>query len=458
MKLQRLLPLMLVAALATNSVTTFTSCKKDKDPVDTTDTPVVVDERILTGDITENKTLTNDGVWTLKGYVYVKDGATLTIPAGTIIKSDIIDKGALIVERGGKIMAEGTSSSPIVFTSGQPKGQRRAGDWGGIILLGKAPTNRTTEPTIEGGVNRNYGGNDANDNSGVMKYVRIEFAGIAAAPGSEINGLTLGGVGAGTTIENIMVSYGNDDAYEFFGGTVNCKNLIAFATSDDDFDFDFGYTGNIQFGLSAKHPQYADIGDASNGIECDNDGTGTTATPFTHPHLSNFTFVGPNARANTQANHNFANRWRRSAHFTLRNSVMIGHQKGGISLESAEVASALNSGTSEFKNNLVHATAKPFYANSGSTGTFADDAALQAFLTNGTNNCTKLDSANQAKLVDPWSLTAPKFTLQNGSPAATGASFNGLPGWFTGTTYVGAFGSDDWTTGWTNFDPNNADY
>lgn len=455
MKLQRLLPLITVVALAAGT-TTITSCGKD--PVEPTTPVTPTTTRELTGTLTENKTLTNDGVWTLKGYVYVPEGITLTIPAGTIIKSDIVEKGALIIERGGKIMAEGTASSPIVFTSGQPKGQRRPGDWGGIIILGKAKTNRTSEPTIEGGVDRKYGGNDDADNSGILKYVRIEFAGIAASPGSEINGLTLGAVGSNTVLENIMVSYGNDDAYEFFGGKVNAKNLIAFATSDDDFDFDFGYTGNIQFGLSVKHPQYADMGDASNGIECDNDGTGTTSTPFTHPHLSNFTFIGPNGRANTQANHNFANRWRRSTHLTLRNSVMIGHQKGGFSIESSETATALNNGTSEFKNNLVHAIAKPFFANSGSTGVFADDAALQAWLTNGTNNNTKLDSANAAMLQDPWSLTAPKFTLKNGSPAATGASFNGLAGWFMGTTYVGAFGSDDWTTGWTNFDPNNADY
>ena len=456
MKLQRLLPFMLVAALAANT-TTFTSCKKDKDPapVDTTTPPT---ERILTGEITADKTIDNGGVWTLKGYVYVKAGATLKIQEGTIIKSDLIQKGALIVERGGKIMAEGTASAPIVFTSGQPKGQRRPGDWGGIIILGKAPTNRTSEPTIEGGVDRQYGGTDANDNSGVLKYVRIEFGGIAASPGSEINGLTCGAVGAGTVIDHIMVSYGNDDGYEFFGGTVNAKNLISFASSDDDFDFDYGYTGKIQYGLAVKHPQFADVGDASNGIECDNDGTGTTSTPFTHPKLSNFTFVGPNSRSNTQSNHNYGNRWRRSAHLTVRNSILIGHQKAGFSIESAETATSLNNGTSEFKNNMVHAVTKPFYANSGTTGTFADDAALQTFLTNGANGNTKLDSANQAMLSNPWSLTAPQFTPQSSSMALSGASFAGMDAFFEVVGFRGAMGGTDWTTGWTNFDPNNADY
>lgn len=435
----------------------FASCSDDDDP-----TPVNPggDDHVLTGNITSDKTLTNDKAWTLKGYVYVQSGATLTIPAGTLIKSDIIEKGALIIEQGGKLIANGTAASPIVFTSGQPKGQRRAGDWGGVILLGKAPTNRGTAslPTIEGGVSRVYGGTDAADNSGSMKYVRIEFAGIAAAPGSEINGLTFGGVGSGTTIENIMVSYGNDDAYEFFGGTVNCKNLIAWACSDDDFDFDFGYGGKIQFGISAKHPQYADIGDASNGIECDNDGTGTTATPRTRPVLSNFTFIGPNGRPNTQSNHNFANRFRRATQFVLGNSALAGWQKGGLSLESAETADDFNSGTSVFSNNYIHALVDTFKSGSGSTMTAAQirDKAYAS----GTQ---RIDSVGALKLTNWSSLTAPNFTPQAASMLLSGGitpSFTGAlaDAFFQQVTFVGAIGTTDWTSGWTNWDPNNADY
>ncbi len=180
--------------------------------------------KIITGTIDQSVTL-KKGTFTLKGYVYVNNGATLTIEAGSIIKSDISQKGALIIERGSKLIADGTVSDPIIFTSGKASGERAPGDWGGIILLGKAPTNRPTSPapTIEGGVNRQYGGTEAGDNSGILRYVRIEFSGIAAEPGSEINGLTLGGVGSGTILENIQVSFGADDAYEFFGGTVNAK-------------------------------------------------------------------------------------------------------------------------------------------------------------------------------------------------------------------------------------------
>lgn len=444
-----------MSAIVLNVVSGITSCKKSDDPAPPADTSSFISRAVLSGDVTNDTTLIADSVWIIKGYVYVKPGAVLRIQAGTVLRSDLVEKGAIIVEPGGKIFAEGTSDKPIVFTSGQPKGQRRPGDWGGIIILGNAPTNRGTnpKPTIEGGVNRTYGGDDPNDNSGVLKYVRIEFAGIAALPGSEINGLTLGGVGTGTIIENVMVSYGNDDAFEFFGGTVHARNLIAFATSDDDFDFDFGYVGKLQFGLSVKHPQFADVGDASNGIECDNDGTGTTATPFTHPKISNFTFIGPNNRPNTQSNHNFANRWRRATHFSLRNSIMIGWQKGGLSIESAETANSYVSGASEFRNNLVHAITKPFFGNTASGLT--DSAVLAIAVASGS---TKLDSANAAQLTNPWSLTAPDFTPLGSSPALSGADFSGMDAWFQQVTFRGAIGNNDWTKGWTNWDPNNADY
>ncbi len=454
MMFQRLLPVICAGLIATVFSTGLSSCKKDDDK--TPEPPVVTPtSRELSGELTSDKTLTNDSVWTLKGYVYVKEGATLTIPAGTIIKSHIIDKGAIIVERGAKIIAEGTASQPIVFTSGMPQGQRRPGDWGGIIILGKAPTNRSSEPTIEGGVNRNYGGTNPNDTSGILKYVRIEFAGIASAPGSEINGLTLGGVGSGTVIENVMVSYGNDDAFEFFGGTVNAKNLIAWSCLDDDFDFDYGYTGKIQFAISAKHPQFVDNGDASNGIEADNDGSGSLATPFTHPKLSNFTFIGPNNRPNTLSNHNLGNRWRRSVHFTIRNSMIVGHQKGAFSMESEETADSWFNGTSEFKNNIVWAVTRPWVGHSSANTT---DSSVRAFALNAANANIELDSANQVMLSNPWSLTAPSFVPQAGSVALSGASFAGLDNFFMPVSFIGAIGNEDWTSGWAEWDPNNASY
>jgi hypothetical protein len=328
------------------------SCKKelggDVTPINVPTTTT------LSGNINTTTTLTSDKVWTLKGYVYVTDGAKLIIQPGTTIVSDIAEKGALIIERGAQLLAEGTSAKPIVFTSGKAVGERTPGDWGGVVLLGRATTNRTSEPTIEGGIGRPYGGTNDLDNSGILKYVRIEYAGIAAMPNSEINALTLGGVGSGTIIENVQTIYANDDAFEFFGGTVNAKNLYAYATADDDYDFDFGYRGSVSYSVSKRDPLFVDAGDAGNGVECDNDGTGTSAQPFTHPKLDNMILVGP-FDVTSLANHNLGLRWRRATQFTITNSKIVGYQKGAFSMESNETAQAYKDGVSKFQNNEVQA-------------------------------------------------------------------------------------------------------
>ncbi len=410
---------------------------------------------IITGVISSSKFYAK-GKWILKGYVYVTDGATITFEAGSVIQSDVTEKGALIIERGAKLIASGTAANPIVFTSGKSIGSRAPGDWGGIILLGKAPTNRPLDPapTIEGGVGRQYGGTDPLDESGILRYVRIEYAGIAAEPGSEINGLTMGGVGSGTIIENIQVSFGNDDAYEFFGGTVNAKNLIAFATADDDFDFDFGYTGKIQFGVSCRKPDFVDAGDAGNGIECDNDAASSLATPRTKPQLSNFTIIGPNNASGTAANHNFSNRWRRATQFILRNSILMGHPDAGFSMESdATLNDYYINNNSEFKNNLVHANSTTY-----KSGNAAIASAAQIQTKAESEGSITYADANLIMLTSPFYSTSPNFLPAAGSPALSGTSFSGMNAFFTSTTYRGAFGTTNWTTGWTNWDPQNAAY
>ncbi|MNE18255.1 hypothetical protein D3C80_1112770 [compost metagenome] len=435
--------------LALVGVTFFSSCSNndDTDPV----TPPTADH-VLTGDVTKNTTITADKAWTLKGYVYVKDGATLTIEPGAIIKSDVLQKGALIVERGGKLMAEGTAAKPIVFTSGFPKGQRRPGDWGGIILLGKATTNQGTEVKIEGGVNRSYGGNVDNDNSGILKYVRIEFAGIAAEPNSEINGLTCGGVGSGTVIDYVMVSYGNDDAFEFFGGTVSPKHLIAYTTSDDDFDFDFGFSGTLQYAIAARNPLFVDAADAGNGVECDNDGNGTTSTPTTKPVLKNLTIIGPNNQKNTAANHNFGLRWRRSTSFDMQNSILLGSQTAGFSIESANTATAYKNGTAVFKNNIIAvsplATAVPLKLDDAAKGVISLADFTAKVLADGNITYTDQNASVQLEspFIDPTKAPfAPNFAPKAGSDAATkkiGAIVDG----------------NDWTQGWTNWNPTTTEY
>jgi hypothetical protein len=327
------------------------SCEKDLGGGE--DGPInIPTSTTLSGNINTTTTLTADKVWTLKGYVYVTDGAKLIIQPGTTIVSDIAEKGALCIERGAQIIAEGTVTKPIIFTSGRAVGEKSPGDWGGIVILGRAKTNRTSEPTIEGGIGRPFGGTNDLDNSGILRYVRIEYAGIAAMPNSEINALTLGGVGNGTIIEYVQTIYANDDAFEFFGGTVSPRNLYAFATADDDFDFDFGYTGTITNGVAKRDAQFVDNGDAGNGVECDNDGTGSAAQPYTHPKLFNMILVGPNV-STALANHNLGLRFRRATQFTMKNSVIWGWMKGGLSLESNETTQFLKDGVSVFENNSV---------------------------------------------------------------------------------------------------------
>ncbi|HSC54851.1 MAG TPA: hypothetical protein VLC98_14560 [Phnomibacter sp.] len=415
----------------------------------------IIATKILTGNVNEPVELPK-GKYTLKGYVYVNNRATLRFAPGSIIVGDTINKGALIVEQNARLYAEGTAADPIVFTSGKKPGQRKPGDWGGIVLLGNAPTNRTTPPIIEGGINAYYGGSVVADNSGSLKYVRIEFAGIAADPNSEINGLTLGGVGSGTTLDHIQVSYGNDDAYEFFGGTVNSKYLIAFATADDDYDFDFGFNGRLQFGVALRDPLFVDGGDAGNGVESDNDASGTNALPYTKASISNFTWVGPNDAAGTLANHNFNMRWRRASQFDVRNSILMGYMDAGLSFESDSTANFYKNNISGFKANLVHAVAAPF--KSSSTYITAAEMETKAIA----DGCAKYTSANDIMLANPFNLNAPDFMPKAASPALAGANFIGT-GWdniafWTKTTFRGAFGTDNWTTGWTSFTPQANNY
>src|SRR5665647_2298576 len=240
---------------------------------------------ILEGRITSNRTLKADYIYKLRGLVYVTNGAVLTIEPGTKIVGEKGKNGGLIITRSCKIIADGTADKPVVFTSEEANPQR--GDWAGVVLLGNAPTNSSFNGQagigeIEGGINNSDGlglyglGSSSNpaDNSGILRYVRIEYAGYAFLPDKEINGLTFGGVGSGTIIDYVQVSYANDDSFEWFGGTVNCKHLISFRTLDDDFDTDNGFSGKIQFGISLRDSAVADIS-KSEAFECDNDANGS---------------------------------------------------------------------------------------------------------------------------------------------------------------------------------------
>jgi len=419
----------------------FSAC--DTDTPEPPKPPVQTGPNLVTGNITSNTTWTANKQYVLDGFVYVKDGATLTIEPGTIIKGDKQKKGSLIVERGAKIMAVGTKGKPIVFTSNLPKGQRAAGDWGGIIILGKAPQNKPGEPVIEGEGTAKYGGDQPADNSGKLKYVRIEFAGVALATDNEINGLTMGGVGSGTEIDYVQVSYGGDDAFEWFGGTVNAKHLISFRGVDDDFDTDQGYSGNVQYGLIIRDPKVADQAGDSNAFESDNDGTGTDATPQTSGKFANITATI--AAGTLDSKFNSAMRLRRNTRLSIYNSVFAAPYKVGVLLQNKSVANYKN-GTLVLQGIAIQGATKMFdgvdetifNAAANKNKVYADVAGLMLD--------AKFNSITERPVLLP----------KAGSPLLTGGVT--LPAGFEPNTYIGAFGTTDWTAGWANFDPQNTDY
>ncbi len=457
----------LLAFLVGSALLTFSACKKDKDDIAPlppgggsafTITDLGNNTRQVEGTTAANFTFTSDKQWVLHGFVYVADGATLTIEPGTVIKGDKNSKGTLIIQRGAKIHAAGTSGQPIVFTSNQPAGNRDYGDWGGIILCGRANNNQPGgEALIEGGPDAWYGGgnspNDA-DNSGTMQYVRIEFPGIALQPNQEINGLTLGAVGSGTTIDHIQVSYSGDDSFEWFGGAVNLKHIVAFRGWDDDFDTDNGYRGKVQFGMSLRNPAIADQS-GSNGFESDNDASGSTAAPYTMPIFSNITFFGPstvNAGAvNTQ--YKRAAHIRRNSRLNAYNTVFAGYPTG-LLLDGTPTEAAATTNTLQVRASVVAGCTTPLSTASGS----AFDLNTW-FNTAGWNNSETNDAAALG-LAIPMSLTAPNLLPNSGSPLLSGADFTGnaADAFFQHVPFRGAFGTENWTSGWCNWDPQNTVY
>lgn len=426
-----------------------TSCDKEKEEPKGT-------KKTVSGAITENTLWESKDTVILDGYVYVKSGATLTIEPGTLIKGLSDSKACLIIERGARIVANGTAQKPIVFTSDKPVGERKPGDWAGIIICGRAPINQVGgEAEIEGGTGAVYGGTDPNDNSGVLRYVRIEFAGYEVSNGNEINGLTMGGVGKGTTLEYIQVSFGRDDSFEWFGGNVNAKYLVSYRGGDDDFDTDNGYSGNVQFGFILRGPEEADKSDASNGFESDNDASGSSNSPLTSVKFSNITILGPYAtktQANVNPNHKYGLRLRRNTRLSLYNSIIAGFNTG-IFLEGPSMSLYNAQNGPEIKNCLMAGMIKNF--NAKTDGTSLTQAEYETMFNAG-NNTLYTENAD-LKLANAWNWGNVNPMPQAGSPALSGASFTGLTG-FDVVTFRGAFGTQNWTEGWCNWDPQNTQY
>jgi hypothetical protein len=442
----------------------------------------------VSGAISSNTTWTNNNWYEVSGTVHILSGATLTIEPGTVIRGKTDNIFVLIVAKGGKINAVGTKEQPIVFTSGRAPGARVRGDWGGMLLIGNAHTNTAngvrqyealpSDPLALYGGGPNY--NDA-DNSGALRYVRIEFAGYNFLPDQEINGITFAGVGKGTKADYIMVSYANDDSYEWYGGAIDHKYLIAFAGTDDDFDMDEGYNGRCQFLLGVRHPSIFETSPTgtSNGFEHDNNtGLGSAGqvtpgvnapTPTTAPIISNMTLLGPiragenrNALSTTaRARFGRALEIRTNVSTSVFNSLIGGYLEGmrmvhpSTSITPSVQERAL-SDQMTMRNNvlaaaiptdvLYTATNTPSNVNTLSQALYSENftspgtvakwwfqGATSGFTTSGNdtaNNIAKFGitspsyTGNPAGAASQISFTGVNYLLTAGNPYATAARFN----------------------------------
>lgn len=418
--------------------------------------------------LSASTTWTADKFYLLKGNIYVQSGVELTIQPGTIILGDKVTKGSLIVSRGAKIHAVGTAAAPIIFTSNAPKNFRNYGDWGGVVLLGKAPNNQSASQTIEGisaatGDNGLYGGTTEDDNSGEFQYCRIEFAGIALSTDNELNGLTFGSVGSATKVDHVQVSYSGDDSYEWFGGSVKVDHLVAYRGWDDEFDTDFGFHGQGQFLVSFRDPNIADKS-GSNGFESDNNAQGDDKLPLTSAQFSNVTFFGPYsygalsggaiASSAISANYKRGAHIRRNSALQVYNTLFIGANVDGVFFENTNAAAIFKGNYIGRITGAAKPTPTPKGTNPYDDSNFATDNLIESPL-NKVDLSASFAAFTAAAPVA--SLTTPNPLLASGSQFLTGAV--NVPSNLTQVTYKGAFdATTNWATGWTNYDPNGTDY
>ncbi len=412
----------------------------DADPMTPDAGPMNVD---VTVDITANTTWTFPNIYFLKKHVFVKNGATLTIEPGVIVKGEPMT--SLVITREGKIDAQGTAVRPIVFTSAKDVGTRVPGDWGGVVLLGKAILNTgSADQPIEGfpadQAETKFGGTDNAHDCGKLKYVRVEFAGFELAPTKELNGLTVGGCGSATSLDFIQIHQGSDDGMEFFGGTVGLTHAVITQGQDDGLDWDFGWTGKVQFLV-------IQIGNnlGENGFEADNHPTAFDSVPRSSPVIYNTTIIGPDTPTGAKRGMLL----RRGTAGQILNTIV--YNVGGVPIDVRDASTVLNTPATLFVKNSI------FFQNAG-----------QANWVDATDNDGNFDEAAyfrggalNNKEVDPQlpaaatSLTAPSFKPAAASPALLPANAATPPAGFdTTATFIGGVGADDWTAGWTAYPQN----
>lgn len=362
----------------------ITGCSNDNN-----NDPEVPETGILSGNITENMTLNAGTLYTLRGATYVKPGVTLTIPAGTRIEADSkFEQVAFLgIEKGAKIMAQGTAANPIVFTSNAASPAPQ--DWGGLVICGNAITNLGTNVTAEV-TGLTYGGTNASDNSGVLSHIIVEYSGNLINDDAEFNGVTFYAVGSGTTVNNILVYQGSDDGFEWFGGSVNATNLAAIGCQDDSFDWTEGWNGTVS-NLYSDQSSATGFSADSRGIEADNNQNNALLSPISNPTLSNVTLIGRNNAGVTKE----AGAWlRRGTYATITNLYISG-----------------------FKST----------ASGSGFGINFDGAESQAYFTaNKLNNVTIVNSTTTSNLTAGFNATTTATGAGKGAQIATWMDWMGL--------------------------------
>jgi hypothetical protein len=389
--------------------------------------------RVIRGQFTRDLTLTNDTHWVLRGTVFIQEPARLVIQPGTRIVGETATRGTLVIDRGAQIVADGTREQPIVFTSDQPVGQRGRGDWGGLIINGRAPVNLPGGVGLGEGDTGAYGGTDPDDNSGILRYVRVEFAGIEFSPDNELNGIAFQGVGRGTVVENIQVHFNKDDGIEMFGGTVDIKRAVLTNIGDDSIDWTFGWSGRLQFAVAQQRGD-----DADRGIEADNNGNNNDLLPRSNPTIYNVTLVGdPDLDQGRESTNGMT--LREGTAGTLRNVIVTGFKSSGVAVSTASTQNQVQSGALSLRNAILFGNGTNVNSSARALVDRAGGTVVQA----------------NPLLVDPFNHAAPVFRPLPGSPALSlGPAIPPNDGFFEIALFLGALDVDpdkDWTLGWTTY-------
>lgn len=397
---------------------------------------------VLEGTISGKKKLKKGVNYLLRGGVFinkrliVKPGATIFGLPGSF----------LVINQGAVIDAQGTLDEPIIFTSAAPVGTRRRGDWGGLILNGRAAINVPGGTAQGEGSTGAYGGGanpNPSDNSGILRFVRVEYGGFAISPDNELNCVAFQGVGNGTTVEFVQAAFGGDDGFEWFGGTCNATNLVVTAAIDDSLDWTFGWSGKVQFAVVQQRSE----GTTDTGLEADNNENDFNFTPRSHPKIMNLTLVGDPRTAGAQAGTGSTRGilLRRGTAAELRNVIVTGFKNVGIEVRDTATFDQIAANTLTlrgmifFNNGVGLQTATNF---GGATATSIAQSGVKI---------TQTDPL----LTDPFDLVLPDFRPGAGSPALDPANFEAPfagDAFFVVANFVGAFDADnDWTLGWTNW-------